>query len=154
MFSAFKKMFRKSGGELPGAEIVIRPKGEPVPDDADPLADVAIRPEATPEFIQLLDKHGIHVVGKNARKVEGKPFFDFLSSGEEFYVFSSQRQAIEFIRTIPIKEATPYSLVGLNSDFLLKNDFSSIRLVLNPRSRFERVITREDLEALHQVQAA
>lgn len=127
---------------------------EPTPDSSDPLADVAVRPDAGAEFIRLLHKHGVHVLGKNARKIDGKPVFDFLSSPEEFYIFSSRQRAREFIRTIPIKEPTPYSLLGVNSTFLLTNDFSKTRLVLNPRSHFERVITGDDIDALRRVHAA
>jgi hypothetical protein len=120
----------------------------------DPVGDAAIRADSSADFIRLLHEHGVHVVGKNVRKVEGKPFFDFLSAPGEFYVFSSQQKAREFIRTIPIKEPTPYSLLGVSAKFLLENDFTKSRLVLNPRSRFERVITKEDIDALRQVHAA
>jgi len=154
MFEAFKNIFSKSGGEMPSTEIVVRSKGEPAPDSSDPLADVAVRPNATREFVFLLREHGVHVVGKNARKKENKPHYDFVGAPGEFYVFSSQQRAREFIRTIPIKESTPYSLLGLSSDFLLTNDFSRTRLVLNPRSRYERVITNEDIEELRRIHTA
>ena len=147
-------MFSKSAGELPGAEIVVRPKDQPALAESDLLASLASNRDSTREFIKALDKQGVFIIGKNLRKQEGKSQFDFVDGPGEFWVFSSQQRASEFLRTIRIKEITSYAVLGLTADFLLTNDFSRIRLVLNPRSQFERVITGDDIAALRQVHTA
>jgi len=150
MFEALKRLFRKPPGHrMPDGSIVFTPDGKP-PDTSDPVAEAVARAATAAEFARLLREHGVHVIGKNFHKEGDESVFDFVDAPGEFYVFSSQDRAAEFVQTVPVAGVTSYSVLGLNADFLLTNDFSDRRLVLNPKGRFEREVTREDLEELRE----
>ena len=153
MFGALKKLFSKPPGhEMPDGSLVFTPDGNP-PNTADPLAQAVSRSAPTAEFIRILSEQGLHVIGKNLREESGDTQFDFVDAPGEFWVFSSSQRASEFVQTIPITCVTPYSVLGLSADFLLTNDFTRVRLILNPKSKFEREITRGDIDELRRHRA-
>lgn len=134
---------------MPDGSVIFTPDGETL-DESDPLGEVALRPEAAAEFIRLLSERGVHIIGKNLREEGGGTQFDFVDAPGEFWVFSSMQRATEIVQAIPVAQVTPYSVLGVTADFLLTNDFSGSRLVLNPRSRFEREITKADIVELRR----
>jgi hypothetical protein len=52
---------------------------------------------------------------------------------------------------MPQKAITPHQLLGLKATFLLENNWDRTKLLMNPKSEFETIITAEDLNHLRAI---
>ena len=118
----------------------------------DPLSALAIHPDKREEFIRLIAEDGVVLVTSVPDTEGSVTFLDYEDEGQDIFpVFSTEDRAVEFIQTIPHEKVTAYQRLNVGADFLLDNDWSASRLVLNPQSDAETEITATDIEQLRKV---
>lgn len=150
MSSFWKRLFGGSGDrkEAEAQEFFISTKAT----EPDELASLAKEKERRREFLEKLAAKGVWVVmevpaeGFDPKNTQFLDYFD----GDIHVVpmFSSMEHAGAFLRQIPHARITPYHCLGISASFLVHNDFSRSRLLLNPKSDAETEITSQELEVL------
>jgi hypothetical protein len=131
--------------------VTFHPPGmAPKPDRLAPLATDSARRE---EFIKVLAADGVFILTSVPQKRSNEvKFLDYVEQGVPvFPLFSSEEQASRYIQALPDSDITPYECLGLKGTWLLENQWGTTRLLLNPRSDAETVITAEDLQRLRSV---
>jgi hypothetical protein len=120
---------------------------------ADRLAPLAIDATRREEFINVLAADGVFVLTTVPEKDSNEvKFLDYVDQGAAvFPVFSSEEQASRYIQRLPHSDITTYQCLGLNASFLLENEWGKTKLLLNPQSHAETVITAEDLQRLRSL---
>jgi hypothetical protein len=162
MISFFKRLFgigekKPSGNVVYNADggVTIYPEGI-APPASDDLAALASNPAKQEEFITALARQGVWIITKPNRTSDSEvSFLDYDDNGVPvFPVFSSMDCAGRFIQAMPHDGITTYGCISVAASFLVDNDFSKTKLLLNPKTNRERQITDDDLAALRTISVA
>ncbi|MCY2955287.1 MAG: SseB family protein [Planctomycetota bacterium] len=160
MLSFIKRLFgignRGNLGNVvhhPDGGFTVYPDGV-TPPRADDLAALASDPKRQREFLSALAVQGIWIITEPRHgQADGEvQFLDYTENGVNvFPVFSSMDEASRFIQRLPHKTVAAYECVNVNISFLFENNFSKTRLLLNPKTESETVITANDLAAVQEI---
>ena len=119
----------------------------------DLLGEVATDPARREEFVRILAERGAYVVMRSHGGTPGH--IDYVEGGVNVYpLFSSPDRAADHVRRLPYGQARgPFHLLYVEPDWLLGEALARFKLVLNPHTGAETVITPADLDMLREVVA-
>lgn len=157
---AHERRLRERGYAFPvlpagsaGAPPSIRP-----PPGWDVVEATARDPARRPEFIRLLAERGVYVVTRQDRSPSDQSrqvveHLDYVQNGVSvFPVFSSEERATQYVQRLPHDgDVVTYRCLSVAPGWLLGQELSRFKLVLNPGSDTETHLTPQDLGALHEV---
>lgn len=128
---------------------------EPEPEhlmQADELAGAAADRSHRGHFLQVLLERGLWGVVRLDRESNVDNELHFLEYEEGatrvLPVFSSPEQATAFIHTTEFSELLPLQCLHVPAQFLVMNDLSDLRVIMNPRSGTSTEIGYPDLLSL------
>ena len=151
MLSFFKRFFSVPDDVVPFS-MTDGDRLDNAPDSyADAVAGAASDRSHRPHFLQLVIERGIWAIvrldeSSNERDIHFLQYED--GPARILPVFSSMEHASAFIHSTEFSELLPLQCVHVPADFLVMNDLSDLRVVMNPRASTTTEIGYTDLATL------
>ena len=118
---------------------------------ADAVAGAASDRTHRPHFLQLVIEHGIWAIVRLDESVSERDvhFLQYEDGPANVLpVFSSMEHASAFIHSTEFSELLPLQCIHMPADFLVMNDLSDLRVIMNPRASTTTEIGSTDLATL------
>lgn len=152
MLSFFKRFFAVEPDDVVAFSMTAGDRLDNAPGSyTDAVAGAANDRQHRPHFLQLVIEHGIWAIvrldeSQNERDVHFLQYED--GPSRILPIFSSSEHASAFIHSTEFSELLPLQCIHVPADFLIMNDLSDLRVIMNPKASTTTEIGYQDLATL------